>query len=168
MAPEVNLGASRSIWRRPTLVRLQRMSKQRLVESFDGYKLFCRFVPAKGPVTHRLLLHHGLGEHSGRYETFLETLSEAGIESIAFDMRGHGQNKVGPRGDAGGWRHQKEDLKAVFEAFKALTPMVLMGQSMGGFNVLRYALEAEAMVSGLISLGNHKRSFQEMTLSSRD
>ena len=43
-------------------------------------------VPVKGV----LVLHHGLAEHSMRYDRFGSVLSENGYILIAHDVRGHG------------------------------------------------------------------------------
>jgi alpha-beta hydrolase superfamily lysophospholipase len=52
---------------------------------------------AKGAV----VIVHGLGEHSGRYEYVARALNEAGYAVFAQDARGHGQS-VGFPGDMGG------------------------------------------------------------------
>ncbi|MFH1765744.1 MAG: alpha/beta fold hydrolase, partial [Gemmatimonadota bacterium] len=44
-----------------------------------------------------LLLVHGLGEHSGRYDAFARVLAEEGTSVFAFDLRGNGRSP-GPRG----------------------------------------------------------------------
>ena len=43
-----------------------------------------------------LLLVHGLGEHSGRYEHVGEHLAAAGIDAHAYDHRGNGGKRRGP------------------------------------------------------------------------
>jgi len=35
---------------------------------------------------------HGFSDHSGRYESFAETLATFGVSTFAFDLRGHGQS----------------------------------------------------------------------------
>jgi alpha-beta hydrolase superfamily lysophospholipase len=63
-------------------------------------ELFERVWPvdsAKGAV----VIVHGLGEHSGRYEHVGRALNEAGYAAYAQDARGHGQS-IGFPGDMGG------------------------------------------------------------------
>jgi alpha-beta hydrolase superfamily lysophospholipase len=52
---------------------------------------------AKGAV----VIAHGLGEHSGRYEHVAQALNAAGYAAYAQDFRGHGQS-IGFPGDMGG------------------------------------------------------------------
>ena len=68
-------------------------------------------VPVKGV----LVLHHGLAEHSMRYDRFGSVLSENGYILIAHDVRGHGGNTHHPhredvRGRGGNThRHHRDD-----------------------------------------------------------
>ena len=87
-----------------------------------------------------VLLVHGLGEHSGRYDMFAGSLSGRGYAVYAFDQRGHGRSE-GPRGHI----DQFEDLISDFQLAKsdmsdrlghADLPMVAMGHSMGALVVL--------------------------------
>jgi acylglycerol lipase len=87
-----------------------------------------------------LLLVHGLGEHSGRYDEFSRGLAEVGITVLAFDLRGHGRSQ-GPRGDVGAFPHFLQDLVAAEELMDRLVPSglprFLMGHSLGGLICLR-------------------------------
>jgi len=98
----------------------------------------------------RLLLVHGLGEHSGRYARLGEELAAAGISVCAYDHRGHGQSE-GPRGVLEGHDTQlAHDLLDVFQAYAAEghdLPFVF-GHSLGGLVVL-YA----SVVMGLTPRG---------------
>jgi alpha-beta hydrolase superfamily lysophospholipase len=55
----------------------------------DGVRLFYRFY--ENPLdAGTLIISHGHGEHSGRYEKFSHSLADAGLSLAVFDMRGYG------------------------------------------------------------------------------
>ena len=62
----------------------------------DRLKIFYRQYQAD-PERARMVIAHGLGEHSGRYGNIVERLLPKGITIWALDHRGHGQSD-GPRG----------------------------------------------------------------------
>ena len=77
------------------------------VAAADGTDLLVRHWPADeaeaggawaGAPWGSVLLVHGLGEHSGRYEHVGDQLSAAGLETWAYDHRGMG-GSGGRRGD---------------------------------------------------------------------
>ena len=61
------------------------------------------------PTWASLLLVHGLGEHSGRYEHVGSQFAAAGIESWAYDHRGNG-GSGGRRGHVDAWSEYHADL----------------------------------------------------------
>ena len=87
-----------------------------------------------------LLLVHGLGEHSGRYDAFARALAEEGTSVFAFDLRGHGRS-TGPRGDVDAFPRLLEDLLGMEEEMARQLPggipRVLMGHSLGGLICIR-------------------------------
>ncbi|HVK52420.1 MAG TPA: alpha/beta fold hydrolase, partial [Pseudoxanthomonas sp.] len=100
----------------------------------------------------RILLVHGLGEHSGRYARLGEELSAAGFSVCAYDHRGHGQSE-GARGVLEGHDTQlAHDLLDVFQAYAAEgddLPFVF-GHSLGGLVVLYASLVMGLAPRGLI------------------
>ncbi len=87
-----------------------------------------------------VVIHHGHGEHSGRYDRLAQRFWTLGFEVASFDCRGHGQT-LGRRGDAAGVEGLVEDFEAILpvlidgcEAERVL----LYGHSMGGAAVGRY------------------------------
>ena len=111
------------------------------VTAADGTELRTRHWPATDPWT-SLLLVHGLGEHSGRYERVGEQFSAAGIDTHAFALRGQGASD-GRRGDVERWSLYHDDLAERLEAVRAAAddrPVVLYGHSMGGLVVAGYLL----------------------------
>jgi alpha-beta hydrolase superfamily lysophospholipase len=87
----------------------------------------------------RLLLVHGLGEHSGRYGDFARHLAQNGFSVFSFDLRGHGVSE-GTRGDTPAFSDFLDDLRAmegVMEGQLAMEgPTYLMGHSLGGLIAL--------------------------------
>lgn len=105
----------------------------------QGMELFWRIWEAPDPKA-CLLLVHGLGEHSGRYRSFAETLAAGGTSVFAFDMRGHGKSP-GPRGDVDAFPRLLEDLLGMEgemgRQLPGLAPWFLMGHSLGGLISIR-------------------------------
>ncbi len=83
----------------------------RHVSAADGTDLLVRHWPVDeaeaggawaGPPWASVLLVHGLGEHSGRYEHVGDQLTGAGLDVTAYDHRGMG-GSGGRRGDVDRW-----------------------------------------------------------------
>lgn len=115
----------------------------------DGTKLLVRHWPADeveaggawaGSPWATVLLVHGLGEHSGRYEHVGDQLAAAGLDAWAYDQRGNG-GSGGRRGDIERWSQFHDDLAERLAAVRASAgsrPVVLYGHSMGGLVVAGY------------------------------
>jgi alpha-beta hydrolase superfamily lysophospholipase len=107
----------------------------------DGTTLLTRRWPAMDEWA-SVLLVHGLGEHSGRYEHVGERLSAAGIGVDAYDLRGAGGSE-GRRGDVERWSDLHDDLEVRLETVRdrgGSGPIVLYGHSMGALIVAGYCL----------------------------
>ena len=109
----------------------------------DGTELLVRHWTAAGSASWAsVLLVHGLGEHSGRYEHVGDRMSAAGLDVHAFDLRGNG-GSGGRRGHVDRWSQFHDDLGERMQADRraaAGRPVVLYGHSMGGLVVLGYLL----------------------------
>jgi alpha-beta hydrolase superfamily lysophospholipase len=89
-----------------------------------------------------VLLVHGLGDHSGRYEHVGQQLSAAGLDTWSFDLRGNG-GSGGRRGHVERWSQLHDDLAERLRAVRDVAgdrPVVLYGHSMGTLIVLGYLL----------------------------
>jgi alpha-beta hydrolase superfamily lysophospholipase len=105
----------------------------------DGTPLHVRRWPARGEAWASVLIVHGIGEHSGRYERTARLLSEAGLEVEAFDLRGHGLSG-GRRVYVRSWDDFLDDVELRLEALRQPgRDLVLMGHSMGALIALTYA-----------------------------
>lgn len=108
----------------------------------DGIRLLTRHWPAEDPRA-AVLLVHGLGEHSGRYEEVGEQLAAARLETFAWDLRGHGASG-GERAWVDTWVHFHDDLEDRLAAIRATVPglpVVVYGHSLGGLIVLGHCVD---------------------------
>lgn len=103
----------------------------------DGLRQLRRHWAAESPRA-ALLLVHGIGEHSGRYEHVGRAFATAGIDTLSFDARGFGQTE-GRRGHVETFDHYIADVAALLAERRTLgVPTVLMGHSLGGLVVATY------------------------------
>lgn len=111
-------------------------------ESASGEDAFFRIWRASEPKG-VLLLAHGIGEHSGRYDHVGSYLADRGISVYAIDHQGHGRSG-GKRGWVSDISVFLDDL-ASLDAFMRLEneglPTFLLGHSMGGLIATAYLLE---------------------------
>ena len=117
----------------------------------DGTDILVRHWPADeaeaggawaGSPWASVVIVHGLGEHSGRYEHVGDQFASAGLETYAYDQRGNG-GSGGRRGHVDPWAQHHDDLEARLGAVRVASagrPVVLYGHSLGGLVVLGYLL----------------------------
>lgn len=113
----------------------------------DGTELLARHwaVPS-GTAWVRLLIVHGLAEHSGRYEHVGERFAAAGIDTHGIDLRGFGASG-GQRAWIDRWSQFHDDLEHRVTWLRALSPtvpLVLYGHSLGGLICLGYVLDGRS------------------------
>jgi len=111
----------------------------------DGVRLLTRHWPAKAPRA-GVLLVHGLGEHSGRWEHVGDQLAAAGLETFGWDHRGFGASG-GERAWVDRWSRFHDDLEDRLAAIRAALPglpVILYGHSMGGLIALGYCVSDRA------------------------
>ena len=87
-----------------------------------------------------MVLLHGLGEHSGRYEGFADRLAAAGIDVHAYDERGFGASD-GRRAWVARWSELHDDLERVVAEVRTADPLVLYGHSLGGLVATGYVVD---------------------------
>lgn len=126
--------------------------------SQDDLTLYGRQWMPEGDVKALLMLVHGLGEHSGRYDPMATHLNSRGIGVVAIDLHGHGltaDKNEKKRGLCDSMNLMHGDVEALLETGRLTAPdapQFLMGHSMGGGIVLSYMLEnPEAKLSGVIA-----------------
>ena len=100
-----------------------------------------------------IILVHGYGEHSGRYEHTASDLARAGFEVHAYDQQGHGRSG-GTRCHVRRFEHLLDDLEgfvATVRAERASLPVAVVGHSMGGLVVAAYASQRNPKVAGVVA-----------------
>ncbi|MGY2129517.1 alpha/beta hydrolase [Blastococcus sp. SYSU DS0617] len=105
--------------------------------------------------THVVLLAHGYGEHTGRYEHVAAALVDAGAVVTAVDHVGHGKSE-GDRVVVADFERVVDDLHAVDEEIRAQhpgLPVVLLGHSMGGLIAARYAQRYGGSLAAVVLSG---------------
>jgi alpha-beta hydrolase superfamily lysophospholipase len=117
-----------------------------------GMRLYYRGWEVPAPRA-ALVIVHGHGEHSGRYEGFAASMAGYGISCYGMDLRGHGQSD-GRRGHARSFDALLQDVDRFRREVEGLvddrTPLFLLGQSMGGLLVLRFLEEYRSHFRGAL------------------
>jgi len=118
-----------------------------------GRHIFWRsWSPDDGTARALIVLVHGLGEHSGRYDHVVARLVDEGYAVHALDHRGHGRSD-GPRALIEDMDDAVADLDTLVDMAVAAQPglpVFMLGHSMGGLLGLRYALAHQDRLAGLI------------------
>ena len=100
-----------------------------------------------------IVLVHGMGEHSKRYERFvIPFFNQNSIGVITFDQFGHGLTE-GIRGHNPGFEAVLDCVDVMIDkAFEVFgkKPILLYGHSMGGNVVINYALKRNNNLKGII------------------
>lgn len=134
------------------------MREQKMVESFDGVKLFME-KSLKSDMVAISVLVHGLAEHSGRYEYLEDMLNKENIGVYRFDHRGHGKSE-GERAFYQDFNELIDDINFIVELAKKENPnlpVYLIGHSMGGFGVTAFGTKYQNKVNGIIASGGFTR-----------
>jgi alpha-beta hydrolase superfamily lysophospholipase len=128
------------------------MSQEDHFRSADGLHFYARrWEPSATPRANLVLLH-GYGEHSGRYEHVARALNDIGLTVSAFDQRGHGRTP-GKRGYIRNFDLLIDDLDCYLDHLGERLngkPLFAMGHSMGGLVLARYVQTRSPEVQGLI------------------
>lgn len=118
-----------------------------------------------------VLISHGLGEHSGRYEELAHDFARAGLSTYALDHRGHGGSD-GRRGHVRRFVRYIQDLekfrRRVVGAVGTEVPLVFLGHSLGGLVLIRYleeypgvAIRAAVLSAPLLGIGMDMPQWKE-------
>ena len=133
----------------------------------DGVMLHLNDWPAPQPHA-RLLLVHGLGEHSGRYAALAGELNAQGISVRSFDHRGHGRS-AGKRGVVGSDSDcLSRDAVEVFNAYaeEGSDLPFLLGHSMGGLVMMhavgKLGLRPRGLIASSPALASHAGAFDRL------
>lgn len=140
----------------PENARLRRVESHFV--GHGGVPLFRRSWLPEAPVR-ALVLVHGFGEHSGRYEHVAAYFAAHDCAVFGFDLRGHGRS-AGKRGHVDSFSDYLNDLeiflaevKLQAEQMSRPLPITLLGHSMGGLIATAYAVERHPETQSLVTSG---------------
>ena len=143
------------------------MTSVTIFHTRDGLALHLNDWPAAQPRA-RMLIVHGLGEHSGRYAALAGDLNALGISVRAFDHRGHGRSQ-GKRGAVGKDPDcLSRDTVEVFNAYAAGGNGLpfLFGHSMGGLVAMhavgKFGLRPRGLVASSPVLASYAGKFDRL------
>jgi alpha-beta hydrolase superfamily lysophospholipase len=106
-----------------------------------GRNVFAQAWVPDGSLRDVIILIHGLGEHSGRYETWAQGFVKENIAVYALDLHGHGRT-TGGRGHTDAFGYIYDDIQHLMSTARTDYPEVklhLYGHSMGGALSLGFA-----------------------------
>jgi alpha-beta hydrolase superfamily lysophospholipase len=117
----------------------------------DGVSIAWRaFLPERARAA--FVVVHGAAEHGGRYADLVDRLTASRCAVFAPDLRGHGLSG-GRRGGVKRFELFIDDLERVVDEVVAplgSLPRFVLGYSLGGAVVMRYALRHQDSLSGLV------------------
>ncbi len=111
--------------------------------SADGTRLYYEAQMPEARPRACVLIIHGYGEHSGRYQALKTHLADEGFSALAFDYRGHGKS-AGRRGHCRSFDDFLRDLDSACALARGIAgdvPLVLLAHSHGGLVALRWLCE---------------------------
>ena len=129
-------------------------SRSTLLTAADGTSLHVTdFFPPQDASAH-IVIMHGLGEHSGRYQHVAAFFCARGFAVRTYDHRGHGRSS-GARGDVPNVHALLDDAAIVMADWMSgkdtpATAPYLLGHSMGGLFAARFAIANTMPLAGLI------------------
>lgn len=119
--------------------------KESSIQTSDGLLYHYRiYTPKSGKTNKLLVVHHGFGEHGGRYENLVSTLDGSGFTICLPDARGHGKSG-GKKGHVPNFEVFAEDLDRLVDHVLAEhggSKIYLLGHSMGSLISVTYAKKA--------------------------
>ncbi len=121
-----------------------------------GREIFWQsWSPVDGTVRGSVVVVHGAGEHSGRYEHVAERLVAEGFAVSALDHRGHGRSD-GPRALVDRLDRAVSDIDGLVTMTRGAhpeRPLFMLAHSMGATFAVQYALAHQRRLAGLILSG---------------
>lgn len=123
---------------------IQQSHREQTLKTPDGRQLGLR-CEGDANASLAFVVVHGLGEHIGCYDDFVERMTAAGRGVLIYDQHGHGESP-GRRGDAPDFDTLVNDIAIALEyAAKHFrkAEIALLGHSMGGNLVLNHLLDRD-------------------------
>ncbi|MCD6159779.1 MAG: lysophospholipase [Kosmotoga sp.] len=125
--------------------------------------MFIRKWTTSSNVKGKIIIVHGLGEHSGRYEELASFLSKRGFVVYATDNEGHGVDPV-PYGAAKKLSNSIKRIEALANMAKNEPPDVpffLMGHSLGGLISIRLLEQSPTLFKAAILSSPPLKSYRD-------
>jgi len=129
--------------------------KEGILAGFQKAKIYYQYWMPNGVPKAVLLLVHGLGDHSSRFQTFVSYYTQRGFAVCALDLRGHGKSGGIP-GYVDRFSDYLTDLNMFFEQVRrdfSETPVFLVGHSIGGTIATSFTVSHQGELAGLILSG---------------
>ena len=120
--------------------------------SHDNLSLYAQIFTAECKPKAAIIIVHGYGEHSGRYQQWAEKFVKHGYFVLAFDLRGHGLSEV-RQGYRLSYYKFLKDLSVVCEKAGSLfpeIPKIIYGHGFGGNLVINYLISGTSCLDGMI------------------
>src|SRR3989339_1481917 len=121
-----------------------------LIQDKENYILYRRWQAQEPQAA--LLLVHGLGAHTGRWEFMADFFQRNNISSYALELKGFGQTQ-GERGDIDSLNTYFQDIRSLSDIIRQENPgkkIFLLGESMGALICFLFAALEPRLFSGLI------------------
>lgn len=122
----------------------------------SGRRIFWQsWAPDGASVRAVVVIVHGAGEHSGRYQHVAERLTTKGYAVYALDHQGHGRSE-GPRALIDRVDRAVTDIDGLVTMARGAypeLPLFMLAHSMGGTFGVQYALAHQRRLAGLILSG---------------
>lgn len=115
----------------------------------DGSRIYCTEVAPQGCEKGRVVIVHGLGEHSGSHHALVGSLADHGYRVVTFDLRGTGRS-TGLRGHVHRFEDFASDTRAVLQSSSYDGRTFVLGHSMGGLIAVDFALTYPDQLDGLV------------------
>ena len=114
-------------------------------KSHDGLNLFAQSWSPDDEIKKTVIIIHGIGEHSTRYDHWAERFVRNSYAVLTMDQRGCGKSE-GKKGHIPNYESILKDTDLLVSKSKELfpnKPVVIYGHSMGGNIILNYCLRRE-------------------------
>ncbi|OGF69133.1 hypothetical protein A3C75_01360 [Candidatus Giovannonibacteria bacterium RIFCSPHIGHO2_02_FULL_44_31] len=123
------------------------MIEKKTIESGTGAICYFKNAPIHGRPT--IIFLHGLSANHTTWVNIMERLAEKGYNTIAADIRGHGESDKTKERSRYSLEIFSNDLELIAKNEK-LEKFILVGYSFGGSIAIDYAAKHPAQVAGLV------------------
>ena len=124
-------------------------------EGLKGYSIYWQAWKPDDEPKAVLLIAHGFGEHSGRYQNVVDSFVPLGYTIYALDHRGHGRSD-GERVVVDSYDQYVDDLKTFLDLVRSHEPgqdIFLVGHSMGASISTAFTARYQDELAGVVLSG---------------